>query len=333
MEDWFPARLNLDYANQNLAEIPHEEYLRRLEGRIMMFIRDAHTDGISHLELAQKVQINRKNLIPHMRRLMMKGLVVRASGKRGKYYPASKKYRGISVTADIFSKVAAGTILANGDFPIDSPYFDSKVIDENYPLDNDLFTFSNGVGAIITYMIIQSMNRSNEIPGRDAKNAEEQDINVNKWFNDGISTLGAYLLALFKEHMGSALVPSCYNYVKEDGTIDFDRAGLDFLNYSYTKPSFTLDEKSINNLTTSFCRTYPSICIHLDRISSRLPSAAIREIDRARYQRIRYRQQKVCHHIFGPPANKSLSARYQNNILHCHKCHKNKFVKKPFRTF
>ena len=61
----------------------------------MMYIIVSH-DGIGHLELAHKVGINRKNLTPHIRRLMGKNLVVRASGKRGKYYPASKEYRGIS---------------------------------------------------------------------------------------------------------------------------------------------------------------------------------------------------------------------------------------------
>lgn len=257
----------------------------------------------------------------------MKGLVIRASGKRGKYYPANKKYRGISVTADIFSKAAAGTILANEDFPINSPYFESRIID-NYPLDNALFTFSNGVGAIITYMLIQSMNRSNEIPGRDAKNAEEQDINVKRWFNDGISTLGTYLLALFKEYMVSDLALSDNYYVKEDWTFDHFVVTRDCFRFLDTRPLFTIDEKSINSLTASFRRTYPSICVHLNRISSQLPSAVIREINRAQYRRIRYRQQKVCEHNFKLPTNKSLSSWYQDNILHCPKCHKNKYIKK-----
>jgi biotin operon repressor len=141
-DDWFAARMNLDYNNENLAELPHLEYLRKLEGRIMMIVRNVQTDGISHLELSRKIGINRKNLTPHMKRLKTKGLVIRGSGKRGKYYPANKKYRGISVTADIFSQAAAGTILANEDFPINSPYFESGIMD-NYPLDNAFFKFSN----------------------------------------------------------------------------------------------------------------------------------------------------------------------------------------------
>lgn len=55
--------MNLDYNNVNLAELPHLEYLRRFEGRIMMIVRNAQTDGISHLELARKIGINRKK--PH----------------------------------------------------------------------------------------------------------------------------------------------------------------------------------------------------------------------------------------------------------------------------
>src|SRR5690348_5199443 len=113
--DWLDERINLDYNNENLAENPHLEYLRRLEGKIMMFVSSAK-DGIGHLELASNVEIDRKNLTPHLKRLMRKGLITRGKGKRGKYYPASKKYRGISVTADIFSKAAAAKILANEDF-------------------------------------------------------------------------------------------------------------------------------------------------------------------------------------------------------------------------
>src|SRR5262245_31258434 len=97
-DDWLFERIRLEYNNENLAEVPHEEYLRRREARIIMIVGSTQ-DGISHLELARKVGINRKNLTPHMKRLKMKGLIIRATGKQGKYYPANKKYRGISITA------------------------------------------------------------------------------------------------------------------------------------------------------------------------------------------------------------------------------------------
>jgi biotin operon repressor len=329
--DWFTERMNLDYKNENLAENPHQESLRRTEERIMMYIIAAH-DGVGHLELARKVGINRINLTPHMRRLKAKGLVVRGRGKRGKYYPASKKYRDISITADIFTKVAAGTILAgDGAFPIDSPYFDDMIVDKNTLLENVLFTFSNGVGGIITYLLVQAMNPSNKIPGRDAENDEEKDINVNKWFKDGFLSLGDYLLTLFKEYIGSELLTYCNDYVKE-GEIDFQRFGLDFLNYKY-KSSFTLDERFISCIKEGLSRIYPSIYDHLEKISSQLPRVSAQEFNRAQYRKMNYRQQKICNHNWGLPRNESLSAKYQNNSLHCSKCHKNKYMKNPFRKY
>jgi hypothetical protein len=54
---------------------------------------------------------------------MTKGLIKRGKGKHGKYYPATKAYRGTTITADVFSKSAAGLILANEDFSVDSPFF------------------------------------------------------------------------------------------------------------------------------------------------------------------------------------------------------------------
>jgi len=221
----------------------------------------------------------------------------------------------------VFGTRPLAKILENEDFPINSPYFESGII-ENYPLDNTLFKFSNGVGAIITYLIIQSMNRSNEIPGRDAKNAKEQDINVNRWFNDGISTLGTYLLSLFKEYMGCELDLSCNDYVKEDGTFDRDRLFAEYWRYGHTQPLFTLDEKYVKSLMTSFQRIYPSIGVHLEKICSKLPSIVNLKAAQDEYLRIRDKQQKICKHDF--KLLEYITTFDLDKLSHCNKCHKTK---------
>jgi DNA-binding MarR family transcriptional regulator len=48
-------------------------------------------DGIHYLDSARKMKIDRKNLTPHMKRLITKGLAIRGNGKQGKYYPSTKK--------------------------------------------------------------------------------------------------------------------------------------------------------------------------------------------------------------------------------------------------
>ncbi|MFY9967411.1 MAG: MarR family winged helix-turn-helix transcriptional regulator [Nitrososphaeraceae archaeon] len=329
--DWFTSKMMLDYDDENLADLLHQERSRRREMQIMRFVNANQSDGIHHLDLARKMKIDRKNLTPYMKRLMMKGLVIRGNGKQGKYYPTTKKNRDISVTADLLCKVAAGTILAYRDFPIDSPYFSSEIIDDNdnYSLDNALFMFSNGIGAIITYLLIKSMDRSYDIPGRNTKNDEEKDINVSSWFKDGMSTLGVFLLALFKEYIALPLTISSNNYVNENGTVDLHRAVIDIMKHRFSHPSYVLDKKSITSLMNSFSRMYPTISTQMDRIQYRLPVAAFWETNHLQYERISYWHQKKCRHMYTLPSNKSLSAKYEN-LLHCSKCHKSKYIKNPF---
>jgi hypothetical protein len=55
------------------------------------------------------------------------------------------------------------------------------------------------------------MDRSYDIPGRNTKNDEEKDINMSSWFKYGMSTLGGFLLALFKRVHST----STYNIVQQ----------------------------------------------------------------------------------------------------------------------
>ena len=93
-------------------------------------------------------------------------------------------------------------------FPIDSPFFKNEILDDTSSIDDALLKFSNGLGATITYIIIQSMNPSFDIPGRDAKNDQEKDINVIRWFRDAMSALRNILLPLFKQYMSAPLLIS-----------------------------------------------------------------------------------------------------------------------------
>jgi len=321
----------LDYNNENLDDLPHHEYLRRTEMKIMRFVWANHEDGIHHLDLARKVEIDRKNLTSHMKRLIMKGLVIRGNGKQGKYYPATKKNRDTLITADILGEVVASTILEFYKcFPIDSPCFKNEIIDDISPLDHALLIFSNGIGAIITYLLIQSMNSLFDIPGGDAKSDQEKDINVNRWFIDAISALRDILLPLFKQYMSAPLLISNNYYAKENGTPDWNRAGMDFLRHMFSTPSYMYNEKDAASLMRSFSRTYPSIYSYLDWMKSRLPLGAFWETNHRDYEKISYWYQKKCRHKFSLLSNKSLSAKYENNLLHCSKCHKSKYIKNPF---
>ena len=146
---------------------------------------------------------------------------------------------------------------------------------------------------------------------------------MNRWFNDGISTLGTHLLHLFKEYMGNELLElSCNNHVKEDGTFDRDRVFAEYWRYGHIPPLFTLDEKSIKSLMTSFRRTYPSIGVHLEEIHSQLPRKVNLITARDEYRRIRDKQQKICKHEFR--LLEYITAFNGDKLFHCNKCHKTK---------
>jgi hypothetical protein len=124
------------------------------------------------------------------------------------------------VTADILGEVVPINILEPEKcFPIDSPFFKNEILADISPLDRAVLMFSNGIGASVTYLLIQSMNPSFDIPGRNAK-SEEKDISVNRWFTDAISALRRNLLPLFVHYMACPLLISNNNYTKKDGTPD-----------------------------------------------------------------------------------------------------------------
>jgi hypothetical protein len=189
--------------------------------------------------------------------------------------------------------------------------------------------FSNGIGAIISYLLIQSMNPSFNFSGRDPNCDKDREINANRWFVDAISLLRGILLTLFKQYISLPLILSNNEYTKEDGTIDLDKVGMDLLR-QILNPSYIYDEKYAARLNASLFRTYPNVYSYLDWVKSRLPLGVFWETNHREYEKISQWYQKKCRHTFSLPSNKSLSEKYENNLLHCSKCHKNKYIKNPF---
>ena len=148
--------------------------------------------------------------------------------------------------------VSCAVDFSNIDFPIDSPFL-RNIVTENHLL----FMFSNKLGAIITYLIIQAMNPFNKIMG-DTKNDEEKDLNVQRWIDDAMSSLRPALLPLFKDAI-SVHLESQYGNVNDDGSVTFDKAGLDFMSFGYDRPLYTLKEEFISELMAAFSKSYPSI--------------------------------------------------------------------------
>ena len=88
IDEWFEEKRTIEYGQDTLDDLlPHEEYVRKKEEKIMKVIIGHGDSGIAHLQLAQIIGIDRKNLTSYTKRLMRKGLIKRGKGKQGKYYP------------------------------------------------------------------------------------------------------------------------------------------------------------------------------------------------------------------------------------------------------
>jgi hypothetical protein len=72
----------------------------------------------------------------------------------------------------------------------------------------------------------------------NAANDEEKDLNVERWIDDAISSLGYVLLPLFKEWINLPLtMTSLHGSMDSDGSsINYKRAGLEFLAYLRDRP-------------------------------------------------------------------------------------------------
>jgi predicted transcriptional regulator len=324
-DEWFNKKIEIEYGGERLADTPRQNSVRKSESKIIEILRANRDSGIAHLELAKIVGINRKNLTPYMERLRSKGLVKREKGLRGRYYPTTKEHRGTSINADVLSETITSRILANEDFPISSPFFKNRTDDNYSKLEIALFKFCNKVGAIITYLLIYSMNSSNKIDG-EAKSEEEKDLNVQSWLDDAIMLLSHALLPCFKDSMVpflSSLNEGCLN---PDNSINNQRMAQNVFDYSFKRPYYILEPLVISELMTGFSLLYPKLSNELDVIKFNLPRLIRQEIDHWEHIVNELNQQKICRHEYETPANKKKLDDYDNDkIKHCHKCHKTKW--------
>jgi hypothetical protein len=299
--------------------------IRRMESKIMKVTVAYGSTGISHTRLADLVGIDRKNLSAYTKRLIGRGLLRRGEGKQGRYYPSTQYKTRSFVTPDLFAKTAADEILANEDFDLNSPFF--RNMDTTNLPEYALFLFSNKIGAVMTYLLIQSMSESNRIV-TEPRNNHGSELDADRWMNDAIWPLVHFLLPSFRDVVIS-LVPQ-FKISMDDLIGIFDRP-------------YALRESFISELLDSFCRSYPAIRAKLEHIKSRLPREVDRQIAHWEYVAYSSKQQKICKHEFKPPSNQRLVALINNNIrrsnnsnsgyngiLHCNKCHMIKYENSIF---
>lgn len=320
-DDLYSRRKQIKFGKGEPIDFRRQYDTRRTEDKIMEVIAINHENGIAHQKLARIIRINRKNLGKYMNRLIARGLVVRGPGLQGKYYPATKEHRKTSISAEILGEVIASTILYDIDLKIKSPLFRRS----EQEIENALFEFSNKVGAIITYLLIQSMNPL-KFSG-NTKNSVESDLNVETWIDDVITTLRPALLPSIKEHVGLHLESLNHGVVNSNGLInyDYDKSVGAYIKYLYYRPSYELSDTIISELMTTFSILYPNLSKKFERIRSVLPQLVAEEVEHWEYMENKFEHQKVCRHDYRTPTNKALLEEYADDqIKHCRKCHKTK---------
>jgi hypothetical protein len=228
--------------------------------------------------------------------------------------------------ADILGTGALGFVLQKDDIPLNTPFL--KNVESDNTLQYALFEFSNKVGAVITYLLIQAMNPANKITN-DTKSSKEKDLDIRWWIDSATSSLRLFLLPIFQDMLSFFLADfkSLLSYfTNKDGSVDQERATSYMLQFMFHPPFYTLDERMISELLAELYKIYPSITAKLEWVKSLVPGAVAKQLHNLQHKSFRSNTQKSCKHTFGPVKNQVIRSKSIHNYVHWEKCHKTKII-------
>jgi predicted transcriptional regulator len=304
---------------------PRDDRRRIIEKKIMEEILLQNNDGISHGNLAKSIGKDRKTLRKYTIPLIQKKLIIREKTKQGKYYASTRLHKRKDLVADLIVKAYLRNIFINSDFIVNSPYFIHNKKNIRDKLDDDdsvstaLFNFSNKIGALVTYTIIESMNPDNMIAPSNITNNKITNYSLERWLDDAISTLIPVLQPLFKEYIYDYLNCLVNKAIKNRSAEDPDGLTI-FLEY-LVKSSYILDKECITELHSAFFDIYPNLKYPLDKIKENIPNWLQKIRDDDEQLLVKKDQQKRCIHNYiqwhNPFKDKT--------DLKCNKCGKFKY--------
>jgi predicted transcriptional regulator len=283
---------------------PRDDHRRIIEKKIMEEILLQNNDGISHKNLAKSIGIDRKTLRNYTKPLIEKKFIVRENTKQGKYYASTRLHSRKDLIADLIVKAYLRNIFINSDFVIASPYFRSNEKSFRYKLeadssvDNALFNFSNKIGAIITYTIIESMNPDNRIAPSNINNNKIINYSLERWLDDAISTLIPVLQPLFKDYIAEYLNCLTNKAIKNRSPEDTDEDELTVFVEYLVKSSNILDKECITELHSAFFGIYPNLKYPLDKIREKIPNWLQKLTEDEKKYLEKKEQQKKCSHNY-----------------------------------
>lgn len=282
------------------------------------------TDGVSHGELAKIVRKDRKNLRSYTKKLINRKVIRRDKGKQGKYYVTGNHYGNTLYSAYLLGNMVSERILPDDNLSLTdeeektpentgvryTSYFRPRFTNDS-ELQRVLFEFSNILGSLILYVIIQGLNPENNKIIESEENIEKDQL-VQEWVKTTLSeVMGPDLLRSFKESillsLNSILVSPKDPYT-------------DVLNYLGKRPLFQLSEPIISELVQAYARLYPVMFNALEEMRHELPTEVKKFGERLEHQHQRRQQQSLCKHKYN-----ELVFRHKK-IKHCRKCHHTVFT-------
>jgi uncharacterized protein YozE (UPF0346 family) len=258
-------------------------------------------------------------------------LLIRQDGKRGKYF-LGPKCKGDSVYAsfllpDILTEkiMYKDHIIVNRlhqksgfesyrDFRDFLPYFLRTDI---VGLERIIFEFSSKIGAIITYLVIQTMNPNMSFKEDFSNLKHLYDNEIENWLKQIADRLIPALPACFKKHI--------YDYVdfphKSDE--DFDEV----INFLFEYPNYQLSAPVFNQVSEAYRSLYPKMNVLLNNINSSLPKEITDYKNHMQYIKLQSINAKSCNHDYNYNVKELLDIDgYKTwsslrSYKHCKKCH------------
>ena len=322
MEDLYNyIKKEYDHLKPNL--LPKQDSKRIVEKNILLEIYFKNEKGISHTNLAHILKIDRKTLRVYIQPLIEKNLVEREPGKHGKYFPTQNLRQRKDIMAFFLIRASISMFFNEKDFIVNSPYF---LFDENdlkqkleteYFVGNAIFNFSNKIGAIITYLVIESMNPENNIASGESDH-DIINIKLKYWLEDAISEFLPILQPLFKEYVYNHL--DCLITKSKNKISKKDPHGLTaFVDYLFKTPN-TFDKDCIDELHSAFFEIYPNLNRPLNKIKEYYPKW-LQKIEQEEKEFLQGKeQQKKCSHNY-----EYYKRGGTKKILKCKKCNKIKY--------
>lgn len=271
-----------DIVNEKYAQLgsevsnPREDRRKMIEKKIMEEILLHGDKGISHNDLAKAMNMDRKNLRTYTKSLIEQKLIVREDRKHGKYYPSTRLHQRKDLTADLIVKSYMKNIFMDSNFLVESPYFKYHEEGFRYKLEHDnsvniaLFNFSNKIGALVTYAIIESLNPENKI-GQNMTNKKLVNYNLERWLDDAISTLVSYVLPIFKNYIYDYL-DCLIKKASENTSVKIPYGDIIIYQDYLLNSSYLLDKECIEELYSAFFNIYPNLEDPLQKIKTNITS-------------------------------------------------------------